>query len=93
MSWTWKWFDLAIVIGAVVIATAVWFIPNFMNSPEMKGLVAASNERKARLEAYEKQQAEIEREREELGLVFVSPTLPAEPQRRAPPKKSDSATR
>lgn len=93
MSWTWKWFDLAIVIGAVLIATAVWFIPNFMNSPEMKELVATSNERKARLEAYEKQQAEIKREQEELGLVFVSPTAPVEGQRAATPKKGDSAAR
>jgi hypothetical protein len=73
MSWTWKWLDLAIVIAAVAIGFAVFFIPNFMNSDEMKNLVAASNERKAAQAAYKAQQAEIKREQEELGLVYLPP--------------------
>jgi hypothetical protein len=78
MSWTWKWLDLAIVIAAVILGLAVWFIPNMMNSKEMKDLVAVSNERKAVHEAYLKRQAEIKKEQEELGLVFLSPTSPAD---------------
>lgn len=88
MSWTWKWLDVAIVIGAVAIGFAVFFIPNFMNSKEMKDLVAISNERRAAKAAYEAQQAEIKREQEELGLVFVSPS-PKTPPQTPPATKKD----
>jgi hypothetical protein len=74
MSWTWKWFDILVVIGAVAIGFAVFFIPNFMNTKEMKEFVAVQEERRAALAAYEARQAEIKREQEELGLVFVTPT-------------------
>jgi hypothetical protein len=87
MSWTWKWFDVAIVIGAVAIGFAVFFLPNFMNSKEMKDLVAASNERRAAKAAYEAQQAEIKREQEELGLVFLSPAPESPPQKPAAGQK------
>lgn len=80
MSWTWKWFDLLIVIMALAVGFGVWFIPNFMASDEMKALVASQNKLKAEVAAYEKevaaydrQQAEIKREQEELGLVFLPP--------------------
>jgi hypothetical protein len=84
MSGTWKYFDLAIVIGAVIIGCAVWFIPDMMSTPKMKELVANANERKERIAAYQAQQAEIKREQEELGLVFLPPP-PAE--QKVAPKK------
>jgi len=86
MSWTWKWLDLAIVIAAVIIGLAVWFIPNMMNSKEMKNLVAVTNERKAVHEAYLKRQAEIKKEQEELGLVYLSPPPQPSDQKVAPKK-------
>ncbi len=84
MSGTWKYFDLAIVIAAVIVGCAVWFIPDMMSSPKVKALVDSANERKARIAAYQAQQAEIKKEQEELGLVFLPPP-PAE--QKAPPKK------
>lgn len=84
MSGTWKYFDLAIVIAAVIVGCAVWFIPDMMSSPKVKELVANANERKERIAAYQAQQAEIKKEQEELGLVFIPP--PPEVQKVAPKK-------
>ena len=86
MSWTWKWLDVAIVIGAVAIGFAVFFIPNFMNSKEMKDLVAVDKQRRAAAAAYKAEQAEIKREQEELGLVFLSPPPDASLEKPAPKK-------
>jgi sugar phosphate permease len=86
MSWTWKWFDLMIVVAGVVIGLAVWFIPNMMNSPEMKELVAVSKERKEQQRAHEALQAEIKKEREEQGLVFLAPVTA--PEQKSTPAKA-----
>jgi hypothetical protein len=85
LSGSWRFFDLIVAIAALVIGCAVWFIPNFMNSPEMKKLVAVQNERKQAVRAYEARQAEIKKEQEELGLVFLPPPPAAKPA----PKKDE----
>jgi hypothetical protein len=77
LSGSWRFFDLAIVIAAIIAGCTVWFIPNFMNSPEMKKLVASQNERKQVLRTYQARQAETKKEQEELGLVFLPPPPPA----------------
>jgi len=79
LSGSWKFFDLALVIAAIIVGFAVWFIPNFKNSPEMKSLVAIQNERREAWSAYEARQAEIKKEQEELGLVFLPPPPAAKP--------------
>ena len=73
MSWTWRWFDYAIVIVAVIAGFAVWFIPSFESSPEIRKLYAQQRELKERRLQYAAQQAEIKKEREELGLVYIGP--------------------
>ena len=88
MSWTWKWFDILVVVGAVAIGFAVFFIPNFMNTKEMKDFLAVQEERKAALAAYEARQAEIKREQDELGLVFVTPTPEKPPQQQQATRKA-----
>jgi hypothetical protein len=88
MSWTWKWFDLMIVIGGVALGVAVFFLPSFENSKGMKEAVAAEKQRKAAVAVYEAEQAEIKREQEELGLVFVAPT-PEKPTQRQPASRKD----
>jgi hypothetical protein len=87
MSWTWKWFDMAIVVAAVAIGFAVFFIPNIENSEDMKKLVAIDNERRAAKAANDKRLAEIKREQDELGLVFLSPSEPKDQ-----PKQDKTAT-
>jgi len=79
LSGSWKFFDLAMVIAAIIVGCAVWFIPNFMNSPDMKNLIATQNERKQERLAYEARQAEVKKEHEELGLVFLPPPPAAKP--------------
>lgn len=96
MSWTWKWFDLLIVVMALAAGFGVWFIPNFMASDEMKNLIASQKKLKAEIAvyekqqaAYEKQQAEIKKEQDELGLVFLPPPpAPAKKPAATPAKKT-----
>jgi hypothetical protein len=86
MTTIWKWFDVAVVIAAVAIGFAVFFIPSIRNSDNMKELVKVDNERRAAKAAYDKRQAEIKREQDELGLVFLAP-LPKEPANQTKPAK------
>lgn len=67
---------MSLVIGAFLIAFAVWFIPNWTESPEMKALEAAVKERREARLAYEAREAEAKRLAEEQGLVY----LPVPPQ-------------
>jgi hypothetical protein len=73
MSWTWRWFDYSIAIVAVIGGFAVWFLPNFENSPEIKKLYAQQRELKEARLKREAEAARIKKEQEELGLVFISP--------------------
>jgi hypothetical protein len=73
MSWTWRWLDYSIAIAAVIAGFAIWFVPNFENSPEIKKLYAEQRALKEQRLKYEAQQAEIKKEREDLGLVFIGP--------------------
>jgi len=78
MEWTWKYFDMLIVVGAVAIGLGVWFIPNFTESEKMKELETAVQERREERAA---RQADAERraqEAEELGIVYfgASPQTP-----------------
>ena len=85
MSWTWRWFDYSIAIVAVIGGFAIWFVPNFENSPEIKKLYAEQRALKEQRLKYEAQQAEIKKEHEELGLVFIGP--PAEEPKKEPAPK------
>lgn len=86
ISWTWRWFDYSLAIVAVVAGFAIWFVPNFENSPEIRKLYA---EQKALKEARLKREAiaaEIKKEQEELGLVFIGPSPAEEPKKQPAPK-------
>jgi len=85
MVWTWRWFDYSIAIVAVIAGFAIWFVPNFENSPEIKKLYAEQRALKEQRLKYEAQQAEIKKEHEELGLVFIGP--PAEEPKKEPVPK------
>jgi hypothetical protein len=85
MSWTWRWFDYSIAIAAVIGGFAIWFVPNFENSPEIQKLYAEQRALKEQRLKYEAQQAEIKKEREELGLVFIAPAA-EEPKKEPAPK-------
>jgi hypothetical protein len=85
MSWTWRWLDYSIAIAAVIAGFAIWFVPNFENSPEIKKLYAEQKALKETRLKYEAQQAEIKKEREDLGLVFIGPS-PEEPKKQPAPK-------
>ncbi|MDZ4760196.1 MAG: hypothetical protein SGJ21_03895 [Alphaproteobacteria bacterium] len=77
MQSTWKYWDLLIVIGGLVVGFGVWFVPNFMADPTVQELMATQIERRERAEAYAAEQARIEKEREDLGIVyFPSPVTP-----------------
>ena len=75
MQWTWKSFDMLIVVAALAIGVAVWFIPSVSESEQMHELYEAVNERKERIAAREAaiaaEEARIEREREELGIIYI----------------------
>ena len=85
MSWTWRWFDYSIAIVAVIAGFAIWFVPNFENSPEIQKLYAQQRELKEARLKREAIAAEIKKEQEELGLVFISPS-PEEPKKEPAPK-------
>ena len=86
MSWTWRWFDYSIAIVAVIAGFAIWFVPNFENSPEIKKLYAQQRELKEARLKQEAQEAAIKKEQEELGLVFIAPPPAEEPQKEPAPK-------
>lgn len=92
---TWKFFELLIVVGAFAVGALVWFVPNWAEGDTMKKLEAAVQERREmRLQA-EAVQAEIEAERERLGLVYFGPggvPIIDENGESAPPAGTDLAT-
>ncbi len=73
MKWTWRSFDILIAVAAIVLGLAVWFIPNFEKSPEMKQLVQNQKAWRERREAAEALAREKAKEEAEQGLVFVAP--------------------
>jgi hypothetical protein len=85
MVWTWRWFDYSIAIVAVIAGFAIWFVPNFENSPEIRKLYAEQQALKEARLKREAQVAEIKKEQEDLGLVFIAPP-PEEPQKEPAPK-------
>ena len=87
MSWTWRWFDYSIAIVAVIAGFAIWFVPNFENSPEIRKLYAEQKALKEQRLKYEAQQAEIKKEREDLGLVFIEPSADEAKKEPAPKAK------
>jgi hypothetical protein len=66
-----------LVVAAVVVGFLVWFIPNFRETKEYKALEQSAIERRERREAREAEQARIDKEREDLGIVYFPP--PANP--------------
>ena len=86
MAWTWRWFDYSIAIVAVIAGFAIWFVPNFENSPEIKKLYAQQRELKEARLKQEAQEAAIKKEQEELGLVFIAPPPAEAPQKEPAPK-------
>lgn len=84
MDKTWKFFDLLIVVAAVVMGFGIWFLPNWAGSPEMKQLEQIADKRheikvhnKAELarraEARAAEEKRLAAEREEQGLIFIAP--------------------
>jgi hypothetical protein len=86
MAWTWRWFDYSIAIVAVIAGFAIWFVPSFKNSPEIKKLYAQQKELKEMRLKRQAAEAEIRKEHEELGLVFIGPP-PAQKQPAVKEKK------
>ncbi len=70
---SWKFFELLIVVGAFAVGALVWFVPNWAEGDTMKKVEAAVKERRERRLQMEAEQAEIEAEREALGLVYFGP--------------------
>ena len=92
---TWKFFELLIVVGAFAVGGLIWFVPNWAEGDTMKKVEAAVKERRERREKAEAIQAEIEEERERLGLVYFGPgAVPIidENGESAPPSETDLAT-
>ena len=85
MVWTWRWFDYSIAIVAVIAGFAIWFVPNIENSPEIRKLYAEQRALKEARLKREAQVAEIKKEQEELGLVFIAPP-PEELKKQPAPK-------
>ena len=85
MTWTWKAFDYLIVIVAIVVGFGVWFLPNFENSPEIQKLYAEQRALKEARLKHEAIVAEIKKEQEDLGLVFIAPP-PEVPKKQPAPK-------
>lgn len=92
---TWKFFELLIVVGAFAVGGLIWFVPNWAEGDTMKKVEAAVKERRERREKAEAVQAEIEAERERLGLVYFGPggvPIIDENGESAPPSETGPAT-
>ncbi len=95
LSGSWQYFDLLIVIGAVVLGFAIWFIPSVTSSPDVQKLFAQQREIAAEIKAEKAEEARVKKEQDDLGLIFVAPsdpkqqpaTPPAEAKKPAKPAK------
>lgn len=78
MHRTWKYFDMLIVLGALLLGSAVWFIPNFTQSPEFVAMQKTAEQRKAAKAASEAakmaEDARLKKQHEEEGIVYFGPT-------------------
>jgi hypothetical protein len=90
LGWSWTGFDLLLVLGALVIGSLIWFIPAFWDTPELRAFYQSQKELKAQRLAIEAEEARIQKEREDLGIVYLPPPPPkaAPSAKPAPPAKA-----
>jgi CRISPR/Cas system-associated protein Csx1 len=77
MKWTWKSWDMLVVLAALAVGFGVWLLPSFTESKEIKELFAKQKELREQRLKVEAAEAEIAAERERLGLVYVAPVSSA----------------
>jgi hypothetical protein len=97
MKWNWKdarpdwgFFDLLLIIGAVVAGFGIWFIPSWSSTPGFKKLEAAVHERIELNNKIKAEEVRIKKKNDEEGIVYFGPggvPLPPEPVKgKTPPK-------
>jgi hypothetical protein len=90
LGWSWAGFDLLLIIGALLAGLLVWFLPSFSSSPQMQTFLARQKDLKEKRLALEAEEARIQKENEELGLIYIQPgtnPFPTEPPAGSKPKK------
>jgi hypothetical protein len=80
MKWNWKdvrpdwgFFDLLLIIGAVVAGFGIWFIPSWSSSEGFQKLEKAVHERVELGNKIKAKEAEIKKKNEEEGIVYFGP--------------------
>ena len=79
LSGSWQYFDLLIVLAAVVLGFGIWFIPSITSSPDVQKLFAQQKEIAAEIKQQKAEEARVKKEQEDIGLVFVAPADPKKP--------------
>lgn len=77
INWGWKYWNYVIIGIGLVVGFCVWVLPNKWADPEVAGPIAE----RSRLQRLNKQweaeqkaiEAQIAKENEELGLVYIDP--------------------
>jgi hypothetical protein len=77
----WGFFDLLLLIGAVVAGCGIWFIPSWSNSEGFKKLETAVHERIDMDKKIKAKEAEIKKKNEEEGIVYFGPGGVPQPER------------
>lgn len=79
MKWTWRYADWIIVIIAVAVGFAVWFVPNGKANADFQRLKVVQAERRAELLKQMQQEADEAAHAkmvEEEGIVYVPTPTP-----------------
>lgn len=89
---SWGGFDVLLLIGALLAGFLIWFAPAFWNTPELKAFYKQQEEAKAQRLAVEAEAARVQKENDDLGLVYIQPgtnPFPTEPPKgKTAPRKS-----
>src|SRR5262245_10609005 len=73
LGWSWAGFDLLLVFGALIVGFFIWFIPSFWDTPELRAFYAHQKELKAKRLAIEAEEARIQKENDDLGIIYLPP--------------------
>jgi hypothetical protein len=76
LSGSWQYFDLLIVVGALLLGIGIWFIPSVTSSPDVQKLFAQQRQIAAEIKEQKAEEARVKKEQEDIGLVFVAPAVP-----------------
>ena len=72
-SWGLAGFDLLLVLGALIAGSLIWFIPAFWDTPELRAFYEQQRQLKAQHLALEAEEARIQKENDELGIIYIQP--------------------